>query len=324
VFGFLLAAALLLLLKSIVRAPALYAEPKGDQPPPWWIRGILILTCTLVSFFHGSNDGQKGMGLIMLILIGTVPTAYALNRALPTDQLQTFESRSQAASAVIEQKAAGFNVMGNPRPAVTAYVSSHTINEGTFPSLAVLVRDISSQIGQYGSIAKVPSEAVGNTRNDMYLASEAIRFLMKDDASTLSPEEVKTLNAYRLSLDAATKFIPTWVKVAVAIALGLGTMIGWKRIVVTVGEKIGKTHLTYAQGACAEITAAATIAAADMYGLPVSTTHVLSSGIAGTMSANGSGLQLSTVRNIALAWILTLPAAMAISGTLYWAFSRIF
>jgi PiT family inorganic phosphate transporter len=324
VFGFLLAAALLLLLKSIVRVPALYAEPKGDHPPPWWIRGILILTCTLVSFFHGSNDGQKGMGLIMLILIGTVPTAYALNRALPADELQTFASRSQAASAVIEQRAAGHNVLGNPRPAVTAYVSSHTLDDGTFPSLAVLVRDISSQVGQYGSIAKVPSEAVGNTRNDMYLASEAIRFVMKDDASKLSSEEVKTLNAYRHSLDAATKFIPTWVKVAVAIALGLGTMIGWKRIVVTVGEKIGKTHLTYAQGACAEITAAATIAAADMYGLPVSTTHVLSSGIAGTMSANGSGLQLSTVRNIALAWVLTLPAAMAISGTLYWAFSRIF
>ena len=324
VFGFLLAAALLLLLKSLVRVPALYAEPKGDHPPPWWIRGILILTCTLVSFFHGSNDGQKGMGLIMLILIGTVPTAYALNRALPADQLQTFASRSQAASAVIEQKAAGHNVLGNPRPAVTAYVSSHALDERTFPSLAVLVRDISSEIGQYGSFAKVPAGVVGNTRNDMYLASEAIRIVMKDDASTLSSEEIKTLKTYRLSLDEATKFIPTWVKIAVAIALGLGTMIGWKRIVVTVGEKIGKTHLTYAQGACAEITAAATIAAADMYGLPVSTTHVLSSGIAGTMSANGSGLQLSTVRNIALAWVLTLPAAMAISGTLYWAFSRIF
>jgi phosphate/sulfate permease len=126
------------------------------------------------------------------------------------------------------------------------------------------------------------------------------------------------------SLDGATKFIPTWVKIAVAIALGLGTMIGWKRIVVTVGEKIGKTHLTYAQGACAEITAAATIAAADGYGLPVSTTHVLSSGIAGTMSANGSGLQWATVRNIALAWLLTLPIAMMISGTLYWSFSRLF
>src|SRR5271155_4671933 len=176
-FGFLLAAALLLLLKSIIRIPALYAEPKGDHPPPWWIRGILILTCTLVSFFHGSNDGQKGMGLIMLILIGTVPTAYALNRALPDDQLQTFASRSLAASAVIEQKAAGYNVLGNPRPAVTAYVSSRTINEGTFPSLAVLVQDISTEVTKYGSVTKMPANTVGNTRNDMYLASEAIRFL---------------------------------------------------------------------------------------------------------------------------------------------------
>jgi PiT family inorganic phosphate transporter len=323
-FGFALAAALLLLLRSIVRVPALYAEPKGDQPPPWWIRGILILTCTLVSFFHGSNDGQKGMGLIMLILIGTVPTAYALNRALPENQVQVFAERSAAASAVIAQKAAGYNVLGNPRPAVTAYVSTRTINEGTFPSLAVLVKDISDEVTKYGSIAKMPSEVLGNARNDMYLASEAIRFLMKDKEADLSPDDVKALTAYKQSLDVATKFIPTWVKIAVAIALGLGTMIGWKRIVVTVGEKIGKTHLTYAQGACAEITAAATIAAADMYGLPVSTTHVLSSGIAGTMAANGSGLQLSTVRNIALAWVLTLPAAMVISGTLYWAFASVF
>jgi inorganic phosphate transporter, PiT family len=323
-FGFALAAALLLLLKAIIRVPALYAEPKGDQPPPWWIRGILILTCTLVSFFHGSNDGQKGMGLIMLILIGTVPTAYALNRALPDSQLQTFAAASQAASAVINQKASGYNVLGNPRPAVTAYVSSRVINEDTFPSLAALVKDISEEVTKYGSIAKMPTDIVGNVRNDMYLASEAIRFLMKDKESDLSADEVKTLNAYKHSLDEATKFIPTWVKIAVAIALGLGTMIGWKRIVVTVGEKIGKTHLTYAQGACAEITAAATIAAADIYGLPVSTTHVLSSGIAGTMAANGSGLQLSTVRNIALAWVLTLPAAMVISGTLYWAFASVF
>ena len=323
-FGFALAAALLLLLRSIVRVPALYAEPKGNQPPPWWIRGILILTCTLVSFFHGSNDGQKGMGLIMLILIGTVPTAYALNRALPENQVQMFAQRSAAASAVIAQKAAGYNVLGNPRPAVTAYVSTRTINEGTFPSLAVLVKDISDEVTKYGSIAKLPSDAVGNARNDMYLASEAIRFLMKDKEADLSADDIKALTAYKQSLDAATKFIPTWVKIAVAIALGLGTMIGWKRIVVTVGEKIGKTHLTYAQGACAEITAAATIAAADMYGLPVSTTHVLSSGIAGTMAANGSGLQLSTVRNIALAWVLTLPAAMIISGTLYWAFASVF
>jgi inorganic phosphate transporter, PiT family len=324
-FGFALAALLLFVLKTVMlrATPALFAEPKGDQPPPIWIRGILILTCTLVSFFHGSNDGQKGMGLIMLILIGTVPTAYALNRALPDSQIQQFEANSTAASTVIDGKAAGYNVLGNPRPAVTNYVAEHQINEGTYPSLAVLVRDIRNQVTQYGSLAKVPADLVANTRNDMYLVSEAIRFLMKDKESELNGDDVATLNSYKGSLDNATKFIPTWVKIAVAIALGLGTMIGWKRIVVTVGEKIGKTHLTYAQGACAEITAAATIAAADGYGLPVSTTHVLSSGIAGSMAANGSGLQWSTIRNIALAWVLTLPAAMILSGTLYLLFSRI-
>jgi PiT family inorganic phosphate transporter len=324
-FGFALAALLLFVLKMAMQhvTPALFAEPKGDQPPPVWIRGILILTCTLVSFFHGSNDGQKGMGLIMLILIGTVPTAYALNRALPDSQISQFVTNSTAASKVIEGKAAGYNVLGNPRPAVTNYVAEHQINEGTYPSLAVLVKDIADQVTHYGSLAKVPADQVGNTRNDMYLASEALRFLMKDKESELTGGDVATLNAYKGSLDGATKFIPTWVKIAVAIALGLGTMIGWKRIVVTVGEKIGKTHLTYAQGACAEITAAATIAAADGYGLPVSTTHVLSSGIAGTMAASGSGLQWSTIRNIALAWVLTLPAAMILSGCLYLIFSRI-
>jgi PiT family inorganic phosphate transporter len=324
-FGFALAAGLLFVVKIVMQhaAPALFAEPKGDQPPPWWIRGILILTCTLVSFFHGSNDGQKGMGLIMLILIGTVPTAYALNRTLPDSQLKQFIVNATAASNVIEKKAAGYNVLGNPRPAVTNYVAQHQIDEGAYPSLAVLVRDISDQVTQYGSLAKFPAEAVGNTRNDMYLVSEAIRFLMKDKESELNADEVATFNSYKGSLDSATKFIPGWVKIAVAIALGLGTMVGWKRIVVTVGEKIGKTHLTYAQGACAEITAAATIAAADGYGLPVSTTHVLSSGIAGTMAANGSGLQWSTIRNIALAWVLTLPVAMMISGSLYLLFYKL-
>ena len=324
IFGFVLAGLLLLVVKLIIHNKALFAEPKGDEPPPWWIRGILILTCTLVSFFHGSNDGQKGMGLIMLILIGTVPTAYALNRSMPASQMAQFQTNSQAASAVIGAKAAGYNVLGDPRPAVTSYVAQHQISEGTYPSLAVLVNDISKQVGDYGSIAKMPTDQVGNTRNDMYLASEAIRFLMADKQSDLSAQEVSTLNNYKKSLDGATKFIPYWVKIVVAIALGLGTMIGWKRIVVTVGERIGKTHLTYAQGACAEITAAATIAAADGYGLPVSTTHVLSSGIAGTMAANGSGLQWSTIRNIALAWVLTLPVAMILSGSLYWIFSQIF
>jgi inorganic phosphate transporter, PiT family len=325
-FGFALAAVLLFVLKIVLQkvTPALFGEPVGNQPPPWWIRGILILTCTLVSFFHGSNDGQKGMGLIMLILIGTVPTAYALNRTMPASQIEAFIKNSDAASKIIAAKAGGHQILGNPRPAVTQYVAQRQINEGTYPSLAVLVSEISKQVTQYGSLAKFPAEAVGNTRNDMYLASEALRYLVKDKESELSSAEMATLTAYKGSLDNATKFIPTWVKIAVAIALGLGTMVGWKRIVVTVGEKIGKTHLTYAQGACAEVTAAATIAAADIYGLPVSTTHVLSSGIAGTMAANGSGLQWSTVRNIAMAWVLTLPIAMMLSGFLYYFFSEIF
>jgi len=325
-FGFAVAGILMFMLKvALQRAtPALFAEPVGNTPPPWWIRGILILTCTLVSFFHGSNDGQKGMGLIMLILIGTVPTAYALNRALPSNQIEAFTKNSEVASKVIASKAGGHQILGNPRPAVTQYVAAHQITEGTYPSLAVLVAEISKQVNEYGSLAKVPAEAVGNTRNDMYLVSEALRFLAKDKESELNADEVKTLNAYKGSLDSATKFIPTWVKIAVAIALGLGTMVGWKRIVVTVGEKIGKTHLTYGQGAAAEVTAAATIAAADIFGLPVSTTHVLSSGIAGTMAANGSGLQWSTVRNIAMAWVLTLPIAMMLSGFLYYCFATIF
>src|SRR5262252_718924 len=180
VIGFCAAALLLVVVRFIIRNPALYSEPKGSQPPPWWIRGILVLTCTSVSFAHGSNDGQKGMGLIMLILIGTVPTAYALNRAMPVSQMTEFRTTSAAAAGVIQQQAAGYNVLGDPRPAVTLYVSQRKITEGTYPSLAVLVKEIGADVDQYGTLAKVPAEAVGNTRNDMYLASEAIRFLMKD------------------------------------------------------------------------------------------------------------------------------------------------
>jgi inorganic phosphate transporter, PiT family len=323
-FGFFLSAILLLIMKAVIRVPELYTAPTTNKPPTLWIRGLLVLTCTLVSFFHGSNDGQKGMGLIMLILIGVAPTAYALNRAPGEGQAAQFVASAQAASKIVEAHGAGYNVIGDPRPAVTDYVHAHHVAEGTYPSLAVLVKEVSDSVQQYGSVAHTPFDKVQNLRNDMYLIDEALRVLAKDKDSELKPEEKTQLAAFKKQLDGATKFIPLWVKICVAIALGLGTMVGWKRIVITVGEKIGKTHLTYAQGACAEITAAATIAAADGYGLPVSTTHVLSSGIAGTVAANGSGLQWSTIRNIAMAWVLTLPAAMVISGTLYYVFSHLF
>ena len=322
--GFVCAALLLLIMKVIIRSPALYKEPASTAPPPWWIRGLLILTCTGDSFAHGSNDGQKGMGLIMLILIGTVPTAYALNRTPQASQIVEFKANAAAAATVIDKQASGYNVIGNPRPAVESYISTRKITEGTYPSLSALVRDMSQQVDTNGTLDKVPRAAVSNVRNDMYLTSEALRFLLKDKANNLQPDEVKAVTAFKGSLDKATRFIPLWVKVAVAIALGLGTMIGWKRIVVTVGEKIGKTHLTYAQGASAELVAMSTIFAADNYGLPVSTTHVLSSGVAGTMAANGSGLQWATVRNLLMAWVLTLPVSIVLAGSLYVLFAKVF
>ena len=315
--GFVCAGLLLLLLKMIVRNPTLYAEPEGDSPPPLWIRGLLILTCTGVSFAHGSNDGQKGMGLIMLILIGIVPTAYALNRTMDPSQEESFQSVALDAQSVLKARAGNTAPPQDPRASVSHYLENREMAEDTIPALVELTGDIARQVTEYGSLNAVPAQAVQNVRNDMYLISEALRRMGKSHEGGFDAAGQATLDKFVSLLDGATKYIPTWVKVAVAIALGLGTMVGWRRIVVTVGERIGKQHLTYAQGASAELVAMATIAAADAYGLPVSTTQVLSSGVAGTMAANGSGLQWSTVRNLLLAWVLTLPAAIMLSGLLY-------
>jgi inorganic phosphate transporter, PiT family len=320
VIGFILAAGLLLAMKFVVRVPSLYTAPEGKKPPPAAIRALLVITCTGVSFFHGSNDGQKGMGLIMLILIGAAPTAYALNRAIPESTTPAFLQTMRDAGAVFTAHAAGHPApadAGAARGTVGNALKSKQVNQpDVYAALATLVGDIAQQVGNYGAIKTVPAAATPNVRNDMYLVADGVR-VMGAAPEGFDGADLAKLKSLRASLDSGTKFIPTWVKITVALALGLGTMVGWKRIVVTVGEKIGKTHLTYAQGASAEIVAMVTIGMADLYGLPVSTTHVLSSGVAGTMAANGSGLQWSTVKNMALAWVLTLPAAMAIAGSLY-------
>ncbi len=322
--GFVFAGLLLLVLKGLVKNPQLYRAPKGNTPPPWWIRSLLVLTCGGVSFAHGSNDGQKGMGLIMLILIGTVPMAYALNRAMPADQMAPFIAMAHTTQESLA-KYTTTAAPADPRGALATYVRTHTWNDEVVPSLSAITGSIAAQIRTDGTFAKMPAATVSNVRNDMYLSSEAMRLIAKDPHSGAFDAETKgNLVALKKQIDLSTKFIPLWVKVAVAIALGLGTMVGWKRIVVTIGEKIGKTHLTYAQGASAEVVAMLTIGAADMFGLPVSTTHVLSSGVAGTMAANKSGLQMSTLRNLAVAWVLTLPAAIILSGSLYWLFRHIF
>jgi PiT family inorganic phosphate transporter len=318
--GFFLAGLLLLAMKLIIRAPKLYQEPTSNDPPPWWIRGLLILTCTGVSFAHGSSDGQKGMGLIMLILIGAAPTAYALNRTMADSATPAFVASATKAEAALSKLAAGAPgvTVDQARTQLGAALRTRQVGSpAVYEALSVVVGDITQQVEQYHSVKLVPAAATPNLRNDMYLAGDTLRLIGKHPGAADKASQ-KAMSDLQGKLQQGTRFIPTWVKIAVALALGLGTMVGWKRIVVTVGERIGKTHLTYGQGAAAELVAFGTIYTLAQYGLPVSTTHILSSGVAGTMAANGSGLQGRTLLNIALAWVLTLPAAILLAGGLYW------
>ncbi len=321
--GFGISALLLLLSKMLIKDKRLYEAPVGNAPPPFWIRALLIGTCSGVSYTHGSNDGQKGMGLIMLILVGTVPTAYALNHAVSPAQTADFLAVSQQTVQVVSKYVKPSAVVGDSRADLTHFISTKQFDDNTMLALRQYINDIGNEVKGYTLLKNVPVDRQGNLRNEMYVVSEAIRIVEKSGHAQFSADDNKVLTNYKKHIDLSTKFIPTWVKVAVAIALGLGTMIGWKRIVVTVGEKIGKDHLTYGQGAAAEITTMLTISTADMLGLPVSTTHVLSSGVAGAMAANRSGIQMGTVRSLLLAWVLTLPVAMMLSGFLYWLFRAI-
>ncbi|KAA0699079.1 anion permease [Neorhizobium sp. P12A] len=318
IVGFGMSAILLLVMKVLVRNKALYEAPKTNAPPPVWIRALLIFTCTGVSFAHGSNDGQKGMGLIMLILIGLVPTAFALNKTPDVNYLEAYKAASaQVETALGKYIKPGVAVPADPKAVVSAAVKNKTWTDETTPALQAYIHSTSAEVAAYPTVEALPSTLVGNIRNDIYLIGEALKLIDKQKLLPMDAADLKAVTAYHASVDNATKFIPLWVKVAVALALGLGTMVGWKRIVVTVGEKIGKTHLTYGQGAAAEVVAMITIGMADHMGLPVSTTHVLSSGVAGTMAANGSGLQWSTVRNMIMAWVLTLPASIALAFVLF-------
>jgi PiT family inorganic phosphate transporter len=322
--GFFFAALLLFLLKRLIKSPSLYEAPKNSQPPPWPIRSLMVLSCTGVSFFHGSNDGQKGIGLIMLILIGTMPTAYALNHAATANDIQQFIVASEQVSHVLDRHVDNTGALGSDaRAEVTQYIRTQQLQPETILAVRKLVQDMDHEAAQYKVYKSIPAQDQTMLRNDMYVTSEALRLMANNHNPAFTADENATLKNYKSRLDKATKFIPDWVKVAVALALGLGTMVGWRRVVVTVGEKIGKEHMTYAEGLCAGLVTMGTIFGADTLGLPVSTTHVLSSGVAGSMAANGSGLRLTTVRNIAAVWMFTLPAAALLSGLLYWLFHAI-
>jgi inorganic phosphate transporter, PiT family len=373
IIGFVGAAILLLLMKPVLRSEKLWKEPEGDKPPPWGIRSLLVFTCSAVSFAHGGNDGQKGMGLIMLILIGAAPTAFSVNRTMSDAAMPKFLQTSAAAEQVLIRHAGPQGVSatasapaqdqrpqnagptqqptqarGQPQPeaapktdaqpapppgldgareTLKVALRKHKVDTPeVYGALAIVGQAVDQRIKAYGNVSRTPAAAVENMRNDMYMSGDALRRLTKDDKKLkekFGEGDAKALSAYHKAMESGVRFIPTWVKVAVAIALGMGTMVGWKRIVKTVGEKIGKKHLTYGQGAAAELMAASTILMAQLHGAPVSTTHILSSGVAGTMAANGSGLQWATIRNIASAWLVTLPVAMGLSGLLYFVFLRV-
>jgi len=323
VIGFIGAAAVLALARLLIRSPDLHRAPEGNAPPPW----RMLLTCTGVSFAHGSNDGQKGMGLIMLILIGLAPATYALHLPLASDKIGAIITASRAAQPIFARApSVGPIDDESADDDISRFLTTGTLDDRTLPSLAQKNADVAVTLGSVASVRELSVAERSRLRRDIYLVDDGILKLVR--GGLVTGADAVTLDALRGAFLPLTNHIPSWVKLAVALTLGLGTMIGWKRIVRTIGEKIGQSRMTYAQGASAEIVAMVTIGAADVAGLPVSTTHILASGVAGAMFASHSKLQRTTLRNIVLAWVLTLPACMMLGSLLFaatlYAFLRLF
>lgn len=304
IFGFGMALFLMMLLRWIfTKKSKIFKEPSASKPPPFWIRSVLILTCTSVSFSHGSNDGQKGVGLMMIILIGIVPAYFALDM-------------SKSPVALNEQVAKIEYIING--------IDTSTVKDESkyeFLALKKSLAGIESKISGLKEFSKDKSNF--SIRKDIITIGKKLdNLILKNpeaSAMNISKADIALLSASSKGMKSFTEYAPWWVILLISLSLGIGTMVGWKRIVITIGEKIGKTHLTYAQGATAEIIAASTIAISTSMGLPVSTTHVLSSGVAGTMVADSGlkNLQKKTVRNIAIAWLITLPVTVLVSGLLF-------
>lgn len=303
--GFGLAMLTMFIFKRVVKKKKFFSEPDPNKKPPFWIRSVLVLTCTSVSYFHGSNDGQKGVGLIMIILISLAPAYFALD-----------SSRSVS------------NMYGNIN-AVELYTNKVNANalsvehQKKLATIKIEVADIRAEIEKSEVKDEVKAENRLKVRNDIVVMSKLYETILKDNkdyaAIGLTENEYKGLNKNIKALKEFTEYAPWQVILMVSMALGLGTMVGWKRIVVTIGEKIGKSHLSYAQGASAELVASSTIGLSSVLGLPVSTTHVLSSGIAGTMVSQGGlkNLQQKTIKNILIAWVITIPVTVVLSCGLF-------
>lgn len=310
-FGFSVTIVLMYFLRVLTKGKSygedIFKEPKKNSPPPPWIRGTLLLTCTGVSFFHGQNDGQKGVGLIMLILIGIVPGYFALNASFDTTKLSEPLHRLETVIASID-------------PTPLSQSDRASLQESREIDLR-LQESIAAK-----SVDGIPTKDRFAIRKDILVMDRQLNNLIKKEEVRMSSSDRTIIKDNLKAVRKVTDYSPGWVILMIALSLGLGTMIGWKRIVKTIGEKIGKEHLTYAQGASAELVAASTIGMSSYFGLPVSTTHVLSSGVAGSMVASKGvkNLQPDTVRNILLAWFLTLPVVMTMAGSLFLLFRSIF
>jgi inorganic phosphate transporter, PiT family len=300
-FGFGMTVILMFVLRSLVKNATIFQAPPEGTPPPWWIRTILIFTCSGVSFSHGSNDGQKGVGLVMLILIGIVPTYFALTSA---ENPQKIQNDLAPIAQIVNQ------------------MNEALLNDDALKDIQKVkgeINELNQLLAASVSQNKIAEAQRFEVRKDILLISRTLDKGIESEKYPLSKDSAKTLKKAIKNLRTNTDYAPFWVLLIISLSLGIGTMVGWKRIVVTIGEKIGKEHLTYAQGASAELVAAGTIGASTFLGLPVSTTHVLSSGIAGSMVANRGmrNLQPKTIQNIAIAWLLTLPVCMLTSAGLF-------
>ncbi|PRA97715.1 anion permease [Chryseobacterium sp. MYb7] len=297
IVGFCLAVLLMWFFKYIIRYKALFHIPEGaNDKPPFAIRAILVTTCTLVSFFHGSNDGQKGVGLFMLILIAFMPAQFAINHDIPNDKI--------------------ISILNTTEHTLQAAAAQNTQNTAEFKTLNLAVENVKENLIHKNEKDKA---ATYRFRKQVDNLVDSLKKLNENKAIAIDESSRAILSSQISELKKLTEFAPLWVIIIISVSLGLGTTIGWKRIAVTIGEKIGNEHLNYAQGASSEIVAASTIGISTFLGLPVSTTHVLSSGIAGSMVASGgkSNLNPATLKSIGLAWVLTLPVSIVLSLLLF-------
>lgn len=299
--GFSMAVMLMYIMKQLIRNKAIFKEAEPGSAPPLWIRAILIVTCTGVSYAHGSNDGQKGVGLLMLILIAIVPSYFALNHSV---DVASYRSQITSMQTILHK-------------VDTTQLGTGDLKE--MEKFNSLVNELSLNLGNSTSLRDIDQAKQFEIRKDIIMIGKSSKNLLQSESLNLSVNDKKQLGEDVKELKTLTEYAPAWVILIIALSLGFGTMIGWKRIVKTIGEKIGKQHLTYAQGAASEVVAATTIGLSTTLGLPVSTTQILSSGIAGSMVASKGikNLQKKTIRNIFIAWALTLPVTVIMAGGLF-------